>query len=42
MVVANAEEAAERHHGIVGPAAHLIDHEILDPAKLLALAVEDC
>src|SRR5688572_2226296 len=41
MILADAEEAAEGHHGIVRTPRALVDHEILDPAELLALAVVD-
>src|SRR5580765_2338011 len=38
IFAAEAEQAAERQHRIVGLAGDLVDHEIFDPAELLARA----
>jgi hypothetical protein len=41
MVVAEPEQAAERHHRIVVLAASLVGHEALDPAEPLAVFIVD-
>src|SRR5260370_1592736 len=41
ILLADAEEAAERHQRIDRLAAHLVDHAVVDGAELLALAGVD-
>src|SRR3954447_3054372 len=41
ITVADAEEAAERQHGVLDLARAFVDHEVVDRAKALALAVVD-
>src|SRR4029077_5361308 len=41
VLLADAEEAAERHDRVDGLAAHLVDHDVIDGAELLALQVVD-
>jgi hypothetical protein len=37
LLLADAEEAAERHHGVDRLAADLVDHDVLDGAEMLAV-----
>jgi hypothetical protein len=41
LLLAQAQEAAERHHGIGNPAADLLDHQPLDRADLVAIRIVD-
>jgi hypothetical protein len=41
LLLADAEEAAERHHGVDRLAADLVDHDVLDRAEMLAVHVVD-
>ena len=40
-LLANTEEATERHDGVDGLTAHLVEHDVIDPAELLAGRVVD-
>jgi hypothetical protein len=41
ILLADPEEAAERHDGVDRLAAHLVEHDVVDGAELLALHVVD-
>src|SRR5215813_3050231 len=41
VLVADAEETAEGHDGVAGAPAHLVDHDVLDVAKLFAGPIVD-
>jgi hypothetical protein len=41
VILAHAQESAERHHGMGDLAVDLVDHDVIDAAKLLARAVVD-
>src|SRR3954471_22883020 len=41
LLLADAEEAAERHHGVDRLAADLVDHDVVDRPELVAVHVVD-